>query len=188
MQEFVSTGHLGDIMIGITADRAQQVLGAPDARSARHDPVEILRYGALELVFRRVPKTTDSRLVAIALYLGDQDRLIPEPARFADWLPAADTTEQQFREFLAGVGIAPRSTAAGESSHLVLPSGAQIVFADGKLHSIHFKRNVSDRRRQISVSLPAETVDRLRQSAKFQKTSVRKVVEKLINDGTLLIK
>ena len=188
MREFLSTGHLGDVMIGITAERAQQILGAPDTRSVRRDPVEILRYGALELVFRRVPKTIDSRLVAIALYLGNSNRSIPVPTRFADWLPSIDTTEQQVREFLAGAGIVPHSTVAGESFHLVLPSGAQIVFADGKLHSFHFKRKVSERREQISVSLPTETVNRLRQSAKRQKTSVQDVVEKLINDGTLVTK
>lgn len=183
MQEFLTSGRLGDIMLGIATNRAQQILGPPEDRSVRRTPVEILRYGALELTFRREPTAADSNLVAMALYFWDAGRSLPAPVLPTDWIPQHNTLEQELVNFLAEIESTPQSVVTRDNDrYFALPSGVKVVFGDGELHSFHFSRAVAEKRKQISVALPLETVKVLRQRARQQKISVQEVIEMLVVD------
>jgi hypothetical protein len=182
MHEFLTSGSLGEVMLGSTVNQVESVLGPPEHRSVRRDPL-ILRYGSLQLTFHRVDPNVDSKLMAMAMYFGDCKRSLPTAVQPTDWLPSCGATEEEFRDFLSSAGIGLHSTVTGQKMHFVLSSGNHVVFVDGKLDSIHIKRAGAERK-QLSVSLPAEVVELLRERAREEKMSVQQVVEKLIVEGT----
>jgi hypothetical protein len=185
MREFLQSGRLGEVQLGLRRDRVMDILGAPEDQTARRRPLQLLRYGAVEFGFIPVPETTDSRLVSTALYFHDPDRLIPPPLRPTDWLPTHATSAQQFRQFLNEAGIEANCSIQGQEAYLILSSGASVVFAEGKLHSIHFKRkDKKPQRKQMTVSLPEEAGERLQHRAHEEGISVQAIIERMIEAGT----
>lgn len=184
MSDFLRTGRLGDIQLGLRPDQVISILGDPDGRTAKRRPVELLRYGAVEFGFVPVPDTADSRLVSIAIYFSDPSRLIPPPLRPTDWMPTNATDKQQFCQFLNEVGIEVQSRAEGQQEYLTLFSGASVVFSEGRLHSIHFKRkDKKPPRKQMTVSLPDEALERLQHRAQEEGVSVQLLIERMILAG-----
>lgn|GEM_PF-3685625 len=184
IRDFLQTGRLGEIQLGLRPDQVIGILGAPDDQSVKKRPVHILRYGAVQFSFVAVPDTKDSRLASVAIYFDDADRPIPPPLSPTDWLPTGNTTEQQFRQFLDQVEIHVHSSVQGEQEYLILDSGASIVFVEGKLHSVHFKRrDKKPQRKQMTVSLPEEAVERLQHRAHEQGLSVQALIERMIEAG-----
>lgn len=180
--ELLSEGRIGDVRIGMRLETVEQFLGLPEDRSVKNRPVEILKFGSIELAFKHVPDTKDSRLIAIAIYFSIPNRRLPASVVFEDWTPTADTTEADFRDFLRSAGMQIHSNVDGENKNLVLDSGASIVFVDERLHSVHFRR--ADRgapRRQMSVSLPESTLTQLRARAEREKVSLQELIEKVLS-------
>lgn len=181
-RELLSEGKLGEVRLGMRPETVEQYLGAPDDRSVKSRPVEILKFGSIELAFKQVPDTDDSRLVSIAIYFFDPERKLPPTIMFEDWMPTSETTEAQFREFLGSTAMQAQFRVDGENKNLVLPSGSSIVFVDDQLHSVHFRR--ADKgmpRRQMSVSLPESTLTQLRDRAKREKVSLQELIEKVLS-------
>jgi hypothetical protein len=131
-----------------------------------------------------VPGSTDCRLVSIAIHFDRPDRGLPPGLRPGDWEPTNQTTADQFRRFATEAGLTVRSSVQGEQSYLVLSSGASAVFVDERLHSIHYKRaNKKPDRRQMTVSLPDETVELLQRRAREENVSVHDLIDRLIKAG-----
>ena len=184
MREFLTSGRLGAVQLGLRPEQVTQLLGQPDDRSARSRPVLLLRYGSVELAFMPVPDTADSTLASVAVHFAHPDRDVPPALRPTDWVPTHDTDEDQLRRFLQQAGIEAHSRADGEQSHLILQTGATATFRDGKLHSLHYRRGEQKaERKQMTVSLPTETVDRLRRRAERERASVRDLIERVIEAG-----
>lgn len=185
MSEFLTSGRLGEVQLGLRPEQVTDVLGPADEQSTRRRPLLLLRYGAVELAFLHIPDTDDSRLVCAAIHFDQPDREVPQRLRPTDWMPTSRTTEAEFRRFLAGTGVPVHSSVRGEQEHLILASGANAVFVEGTLHSIHFKRSdKKPERKQMTVSLPEQTVEMLKRRALEKRVSVQDLLENLIKAGT----
>ena len=184
MCEFLTSGRLGTVQLGLRPEQVTQILGEPDDRSARSRPVLLLRYGSVELAFKPVPDSADSRLASVAVHFADPDRDVPPALRPTDWVPTHDTDEGELARFLQQESIQAHSRVDGEQSHLILATGASAAFRDGKLHSLHYRRGEQKvERQQVTVSLPTETVERLRRRAERERASVRHLIERVIEAG-----
>src|SRR5437588_3306016 len=113
LREFLSSGTLGAIKMGMRPQMVEQLWGPPDDRSVQRHPTEILRYGSLELVFKTVPDTDDMRLVAVAIYFGRPDQQLPAGAGFEDRSLTDTTTEAEFRDFAAAAALEVHSKVEG---------------------------------------------------------------------------
>ena len=181
-RELLSQGKLGEIRHGMSPDAVEQILGPADDRSVRTRPLEILKFGSVELTFKFVPETGDSRLISLTIYFAFPNRTVPPKVKFEDFAPTGDTNEAEFKNFLSSAALTSRSKVEGDSAYLILDSGATIVFEDDRLHSIHVHRaDKTHARKQMSVSLPAETVDQLRARAKRENLSVQELIEKVLS-------
>jgi hypothetical protein len=70
----------------------------------------------------------------------------------------------------------------GQYTHLVLNSGGSAVFDDGRLHSVHFRRaDKGALRRQMSVSLPENTLSQLRERAQRERISLQELIERVLS-------
>ena len=76
-RELLTEGKLGDARLGMRPEIVEQSLGTPDDRSVKSRPVAILKFGSVELAFKHIPDTNDSRLVSIAVYFHDRKRTLP---------------------------------------------------------------------------------------------------------------
>src|SRR2546421_210173 len=128
MRQFLQTGRLGEIQLGLRPEQVIGILGAPEDQTAKRRPLRLLRYGAVEFGFLLIPQTTDSRLVSTAIYFNDLDRVIPPSLRPTDWLPTNSTNELEFHQFLNEAGIEVHSSVHGQQEYIILVSGASIVF------------------------------------------------------------
>ncbi len=181
MRDFLMAGHLGKVQLGLRPEQVIGFLGEPEDRSVQRRPVYLLQYGAMEFAFKPVPASKDSRLVSIAMHFQGPKLDIPSSLRPSDWEPTCETTEREFRTFAESAGIDVHSTVQGEMKHLVLSSGASAAFSDERLHSIHFKRSEKKtNRRQMTVSLPEETVELLRERARKERVSIHDLIERMI--------
>ncbi|HEY0007347.1 MAG TPA: hypothetical protein VGB55_01375 [Tepidisphaeraceae bacterium] len=181
-REFLIEGKLGSVQLGMTPESVEREWGTAQDRSVKRRPVEILKFGAIELTFKQVPDTDDTRLVAASLYFYDERRRFPEHITFLDWLPNANTTETEFSSFLAKASLSVHSRVDGEYAHLVVDTGASATFVGGQLHSVHYRRvDKRPSRRQMSVSLPERTVEQLRARALREKISISELVEKVLS-------
>jgi ribosomal protein S3AE len=81
-------------------------------------------------------------------------------------------------------GIEAHSDVQGQEEYLILSSGASVVFTEGRLHSIHFKRkDKKAQRKQMTVSLPEEAVEKLQHRAQEEGLSVQALIERMIQAG-----
>lgn len=181
-RELLSEGRIGNVRIGMRPEIVEQYLGAPDDRSVNRRPIEMLKFCSIELAFKFVPDTNDSRLIAIAIYFSLPKRQLPPSVVFEDWTPTAETTEAEFRDFVQSAGMQIHTRVDGENKNLILDSGASIVFVDERLHSVHFRRaDGSAQRRQMSVSLPESTLSQLRARAERENVSLQELIEKVLS-------
>lgn len=181
-REFLNEGKIGDISLGMTAQTVEGFIGRAEDRSVKTRPVEIRKFGSIELAFKYVPEIRASCLIAIAVYFFDPKRHLPPTVAFEDWTPTLQTTEAEFRGFLESAGLHAHSKVDGEQTTLILDSGASVVFDEDHLHSVHFRR--ADRppqRRQMSVSLPESTLSQLRARAQREKIPLQKLIEKMLS-------
>ena len=181
-QEFLATGQVGDVQMGMAIDQVEQRLGPADDRSVSRRPVQTLKYGSMELSFKLVPETVTTRLVAVSIHFGWPDFALP--VAFDDWTPRSDSSEADFRRFAERVGLSVHSSVDGTYRSLVLSTGARVVFEEGSLHSVSFRRAEKKvERRQMSVSLPQTTLNRLQTRAHLEKISVQELIEKVLSRG-----
>jgi hypothetical protein len=179
LEQFLRTGDLGPVRFGITAEAVTAALGPPPDESVRKKPL-ILKYGGLQLTLAAPGPGEARRVTHVGLYFRPPAEPLPDPVRPTDWLPTTATTESEFRGYLAQVGLPVGD--AGED-RIVLPSGAQVSFADGRLHSIQFShREPGPATRQVSVTLPEATLDSVRARARQANRSVAELCAEWITE------
>ena len=181
--DFLKRGAVGEVRLGMTPEAVEQRWGPAGDRSVTMRPFEILKYGAVELTFHQVPDTPDSRLSGISIKFG-----LPHDdsshATFEDWTPDADTTVDDFRQFLNTGGSTVYATVDGEQTSLILDTGATAVFTDDRLYGVYYRRADKDAtRRQVSVTLPETTLKELRTRAAREKVSFQHLVEQVLTSA-----
>ncbi len=167
---FLATGTLGPLRFGMDAETVRGILGEPDDVSVQNNP-SIWKYGALELGFTRERGEAESALSFFAIYLRDQSAAIPAGLRWQGRLPAAGTTRVDFDAYLASQHLTDAATENLEWDQLVFTSGVRAVFDDGILQSLQCMRPSVPKQKQVSLSVPEEVWDAIRQEAQRLKVS-----------------
>jgi hypothetical protein len=182
LQDFLLNGQIGDIRVGMLPGDVERRWGPAQDRTVQRRPIEILKYGSIELAFGKVPGTADSRLVSAAIYFFNPQRTLPPNVIFEDWSPSGETFEREFREYLASIKVDVHSKGDDENTYLELESGASVVFVEGRLHSIHYhRRDRREVRRQVSVSMPEVTLNQLRDRARRENVPLNELIERVLS-------
>src|SRR2546426_4137523 len=105
VKEFLTTGNLGGVHLGMSAEELRALLGEPEATGFQRE-ADIWKYGALQLVFRK--ETGHSLLAMIVLSTNDGGKAWPKNLSFKDWMPGSDRSIEEFLQFLAEAGIQGR--------------------------------------------------------------------------------
>jgi hypothetical protein len=136
LEEFLRTGHLGSIILGMGQNDVMTALGEPDDISAKSNPL-ILRYGCVQLVFWKSRGQQGHQLREIVIGFQPESQSVSGPLAFTDWKPGQPATEQDLTAFTQSIGYVPTHTVAGPSGRqLHFPSGVTVLFSEGLLHSI----------------------------------------------------
>jgi hypothetical protein len=143
LEEFLTTGHLGPLNVGISPNDVMAILGEPDGISRKSNPL-LFKYGMVELLFLRIKKEYKHELREMVLdYQGGSE---PPPAclKFTDWDSVEPPTERRFRDFLHRIAYPPRHRGEGASwSEWIFPSGVTARFKDEMLQSLRLSERES---------------------------------------------
>src|SRR5207249_2511323 len=98
---------------------------------------------------------------------------MPRSLAWTGWLPSSRTDFIAFQGWLAAAGLESEVQEIGKGNeHILMKSGGRIVFRDGYAESIQMTRGGVPKLRQLSVPIPDDLWDRIRQEAGMQKTSM----------------
>jgi hypothetical protein len=135
LEEFLRTGHLGPLVLGISSNDAISAVGEPDDISRKSNPL-LLRYGCVHLVFWK-PKDAKHELREITVDFHLAAGPLPSSLEFADWDSTVPPTERRFRDFVRMIDYVPvQSIERATSRELVFASGITARFEDEMLVSI----------------------------------------------------
>ena len=140
LRDFLLKGRLGPVELGMRPEQVEQELGPAEDHSVSTRPVQILKFGSVEVAFKTVPGTDDQRSIAMGVYFGIPGRDLPPRIDFEDWNATENTTEEDARRFLAQAGIGVHSRVDGEIRNLILDPGSSMAFDEGLLRSMHYRR------------------------------------------------
>lgn len=172
LEEFLRTGKLGPLHFGMTVSDVVAHLGAATDESVRREP-RILKYGALQVTFARPAPGAEPRLTLIGIYYRPPLEPLPGPVVPTDFVGTSATSVGEVQEFLHRAGLCATNEGEGEDLRLTMPSGAQIVFGDRRLHSAQFAARIAPTaKKQISVSIPEDAWQQLHSLAGQSNQSV----------------
>jgi hypothetical protein len=152
LEEFIRTGHLGPILLGLSPKEVIAELGDPDGISRKSNPL-IIRYGRVQLTFLRYENANqDLREIAIDF------RSLPEPLPpaidFSDWKALEAPTERQFRDFVRQIDYLPiQSPERAISRQMIFDSGVTATFSDEMLVSLQLVE------RELKSTIPMPLTD-----------------------------
>lgn len=160
LEGFLRTGQMGPISLGMTPGEVETILGEPQARSAKLNPL-LLKYDGVELVFWTQNGPLGSNLRQITVNLSEP---LPDALRPTDLTIGPAITEDAFGKFLMTRNLAPVRVIRGESEqHVIMPSGVRVSFANRKLRRIEFSGRQSDDNRALPLTDDREpSIDQIR--------------------------
>lgn len=130
LREFLASGTLGPVAIGLSPVEVQHILGDPwDVGGTPKQ--RIWKYGSIQLGFQRDKATRTEALSFIGLYFRSGSLVLPEPIQSEGWFPSRQTTKEDFIRYLKeqGIGYAEdRQLTFETQSALVTESGAHVIF------------------------------------------------------------
>jgi hypothetical protein len=142
LEQFVKSGQLGPLVLGMRPDEVHVVLGEPTERSRKTNPL-VLKYGPLELTFWGA-KARAPHLVRLSLEVDDLHAL-PQQLRPGDWALTRRRSLDDFLAFLNSVGATPLDVLRGADESVVLmPSGARASFVHDHLSRVAISRRDTD--------------------------------------------
>lgn len=97
IMEFINTGKLDFLILGISKGYIEGVLGKPDDISISKKPV-IIKYGALQLSFYWDKVKNDTVLNSIHLYFDDSKNVLPQKLDLKGWMPNNRTCQKELLE------------------------------------------------------------------------------------------
>ena len=181
--DFLKTGHLGDIRVGSPLGEIVDRLGEPHASSGRGNQQELLKYGALQLAFSEAPDEPQPVLSLITIRFDDPVEELPPSVVFGGWMPTSETTIPEFRDHLESEKIpVGGGVASGPDGYLVLDSSVTITFSEGRLYSVSCAAKPVSKVKQISITLPNDAVESIRREAKAQGLSVSALCSRWLKD------
>jgi hypothetical protein len=145
LEQFLRTGHLGPVILGMTPIAVMTAVGDPDDTSLKSNPLQ-LKYGSAQFSFWRSPKDRQQELREIALIYQPLFRPLPPTLKFTDWNPKSPPTEKRFRKFINGIAYAPATSVKGPNgTQMVFLSGVTAQFTNGRLDNIRlFQRQTKE--------------------------------------------
>src|SRR3954454_23757961 len=153
LEQFLRTGHLGPVALGLSPNDVMIALGDPDGISGKSNPL-LLKYGPIQLTFWKASKEKAHQLREIVAMYQPETEAPPDHLKFADWSPERPPTERDFRDFMHRIGYMPVHMVEGLSERqLIFPSGVTALFSDGMLHSIRLAQ------RETKETTPAPLSD-----------------------------
>lgn len=136
LEEFIRTGHLGPVLLGMSSNDVMTALGYPDDISRKTNPL-ILKYGSVQLSFWKTPSKKAPQLREIAIAFQPEFEPLPKSLAVTDWNPAETPTESEFRTFIDRIKYPPVHVVEGPTDKaLTFLSGVAALVSDGKLHSL----------------------------------------------------
>lgn len=152
LSDFLRTGRLGPVSLGMGPVEVMTALGDPDDTSEKLNPL-ILKYGPVQLVFLGKPKQRKQDLREIAILYSPKFTKMPKTLRFSDWNPSSPPTEEQFSRFLDTIEYHPVHEVSGESgTQLIFMSGVVALFVAKSLHSIRLTQRETKEESPMTVS------------------------------------
>jgi len=151
LKQFLKTGRLGELSLGMLASDVVALLGDADDLSKKSNPL-VMVYGNLELTFFKQPDAVRRELVSVVLQYSlplPEDRTV---FAFEDWDPTG-SNEAAFREFLDSMSYPPAATVGGKSGRqLVLLSRVVAHFVEDRLHSLRLAKESAEQKANLSVA------------------------------------
>lgn len=150
LEDFLRTGHLGPVILGITPNDVMTALGEPTHTSMKSNPLQ-LKYGSVQLSFWKTSNRRKHELREIAIIYQPQFESLPHTLEFTDWNPAEPPTQMDFSFFLHTINYLPVHQVQGPHDlKMSFLSGVTALFTDAILHSIRLhQRNTKE-----ATSLP----------------------------------
>lgn len=148
--EFLKTGHLGPLSLGLSPFEAETVLGDPQDRSIKKNPLH-LKYDALRLTFWKHGTSSRSQLMDIVISFQPPGQRMPKTVELTDLGPDKDVLEEDFIAFL--------NTSKILHDHVLeTPNYKQLYFPSGVTAFITEKRlshvRLVQRKSREATSLP----------------------------------
>ena len=130
LQEFLESGTLGPVVIGLSPVEVQKRLGEPQdvGGTPKH---RIWKYGSMQLGFQRNKETRSEAVSFIGLYFRDENLTLPEAVRPEGWFPSQRTMKRVFVRYLEEQGLAyteDKDLSFETQSALTTSSGAHVIF------------------------------------------------------------
>src|SRR4051812_10926933 len=121
LAEFLKTGSLGPVVLGMNPFEVVEHLGEPEQESQKKNPLT-LKYGSLQLVFWKHAGQPKSQLREIVLSFLPEFEPLPNPVALDDF--QEPPTETHFRNFMHQYRCMPVHMVESES-------GRQLIFLSG---------------------------------------------------------
>lgn len=135
---FLKTGSIGPVILGMSPFEVTELLGEPDEASRKKNPL-ILKYGPLQMEFWRQNGQSKSQLQSMELNLESGRESLPSQVNFDDF--PENFTEDTFRSFANRIRCQPVHVVEGVSGKsLILPSGVVAHFSQGTLDTVRVSR------------------------------------------------
>jgi len=136
LEDFLKTGQIGTIALGMSPTETMQLLGEPDFFSEKVNP-SVFKYGRVELTFWKAQGERSQRLREIVVSYSQDFERLPQTLEFADWPYVAASTEREFLVFLDQIDYQPIRDRKGiDDRELLFASGVSATFLRGVLHSL----------------------------------------------------
>ena len=127
--DFLRTGRLGTLAVGMSRDEVTGRLGAPDGVAGGRKTPEILRYGSVQVMCEKLT------VRAIFLGLGTNLSVHPEVS-LVGWAPSALMTLADITAFLEANQLAfavEKAASAAFTTLRIRTSGVRLAFTDALL-------------------------------------------------------
>jgi hypothetical protein len=137
--EFIQTGSLGPVSLGMSATAVLDDVGEPDQTSRKSNPL-LLIYGCVSLTFLRSPSSRTPQLREVVVALANYPGTTPSVLSFADFEQLGDLRVLQFAHYLERKGHPSYLTSIAEGDgEVVFPSGVKATFKKGYLESFNLQ-------------------------------------------------
>jgi hypothetical protein len=151
LNDFLRTGRLGPLILGMSPNDVMTALGDADEISKKSNPLQ-LKYGCLQLTFWKASDRTVHKLREMVIAY---EPFLPMPhgLTFTDWKLSGPPTKTQFKNFYHEIGYLPVHMVVGPSgSQLIFLSGVIALMSGEVLHSIRLSQRESKESDEIPVS------------------------------------
>jgi hypothetical protein len=182
LDEFLTTGRLGPLAEGQSAQEVRDLLGEPEDVSGRGSP-ELWKYGALQVGFFRTSRDEMPFVASLALYFRLADEALPEQLGLTGWYPQIGCTYEQVRDHLRAVGIGSGGgVASGPDKSLLVGPGVRITFRKDIIDSIQFYSYREPSHKQLTISIPRAVLERIRLEARASGVSASSLCSKWVEE------